>query len=143
MSKSTLPYLIPMIQHELTRMKAVMQVHKALVEPFFDSSVETDRYVDIAVEVISNALEKGDIKIPLHALREEIKQQYLLSSTRELTVKAVNANPFSQPEEAVTNSVNCSTSTVSMLAEASSSKDLSKIPLFMLKPPTATETEAN
>ena len=137
MSKIILPYLKPMIQHELGRMKAVMQAHKALVEPFFDSSVETDRYIDIAVEVISNALEKGDIKISSDILRAEISQEYNIQSIKDVT----GLNSFTVPtktsslEEAAGVLIEelSSTSSVSMASDGRQLKGVSDIPGFILK----------
>ena len=118
-------------------MKAVMQAHKALVGPFFDSSVETDRYIDIAVEVISNALEKGDIKIPSDILRAEISQEYSIQSIKDVT----GLNPFTIPtktsslEEATSVLIEepSSTSSVSMASDGRQLKGVPDIPGFILK----------
>lgn len=161
MNKSLLPYLKPLIAHELQRMRPIIQAHKRLLQVSTDANIDIGSYIDVAVRIISDVLGKENVNIPSDVLRAEISQVYNILSIKDVT----GLNPFAPPAKQssleemtsvlieepsstssvsiASNGVNCSTSTVSMLAEASSSKDLSKIPFFMLKPPTATETEAN
>ena len=77
MSKSLLPYLKPLITHELHRMKPIVQAHKRLLSVSSDANLDIDRYIDVAVRVIADALEKENVAIPSELLRAEIAQEYI------------------------------------------------------------------
>ena len=93
MSKSLLPYLKPLITHELHRMKPIVQAHKRLLSVSSDANLDIDRYVDVAVRVIADALEKENVAIPSELLRAEIAQEYSMMTIKDVTV----LNPFTVP----------------------------------------------
>ena len=85
MSKSLLPYLKPLITHELHRMKPIVQAHKRLLQLSTDASIDIDRYVDVAVRGIADALEKENVNIPSDILRAEISQEYNIQRIEDVT----------------------------------------------------------
>ena len=46
MSKSLLPYLKPLITHELQRMRPIIQAHKRLLSVSSDANLDIDRYIE-------------------------------------------------------------------------------------------------
>ena len=93
MSKSLLPYLKPLITHELHRMKPIVQAHKRLLSVSSDANIDIDRYIDVAVRVIADALEKENVAIPSELLRAEIAQEYSMMTIKDVT----GLNPFIVP----------------------------------------------
>ena len=93
MSKSLLPYLKPLITHELQRMRPIIQVHKRLLQVSSDANLDIDRYVDVAVRVIADALEKENVNIPSDILRAEISQEYNIQRIEDVT----GLNSFTLP----------------------------------------------
>ena len=93
MSKSLLPYLKPLITHELQRMRPIIQAHKRLLQVSTDASIDIDRYVDVAVRVIADALEKENVNIPSDILRAEISKEYNIQRIEDVT----GLNPFTLP----------------------------------------------
>ena len=93
MNKSLLPYLKPLIAHELQRMRPIIQVHKRLLQVSSDANLDIDRYVDVAVRVIADALEKENVNIPSDILRAEISQEYNIQRIEDVT----GLNSFTLP----------------------------------------------
>ena len=93
MSKSLLPYLKPLITHELQRMRPIIQAHKRLLSVSSDANLDIDRYIDVAVRVIADALEKENVAIPSELLRAEIAQEYSMMTIKDVT----GLNPFTVP----------------------------------------------
>ena len=93
MSKSLLPYLKPLITHELHRMKPFVQAHKRLLSVSSDANLDIDRYIDVAVRVIADALEKENVAIPSELLRAEIAQEYSMMTIKDVT----GLNSFTMP----------------------------------------------
>ena len=136
MSKSLLPYLKPLITHELQRMRPIIQAHKRLLSVSSDASIDIDRYVDVAVRVISDALEKENVAIPSELLRAEIAQEYSMMTIKDVT----GLNPFAIPakrkglEEAVgTIEEPSSSSSVSIASDDKQLNNVHEIPGFILK----------
>ena len=136
MSKSLLPYLKPLITHELHRMKPIVQAHKRLLSVSSDANIDIDRYIDVAVRVIADALEKENVAIPSELLRAEIAQEYSMMTIKDVT----GLNSFALPakrkglEEAVdTIEEPSSSSSVSMASDDRQLKDVPDIPGFILK----------
>lgn len=93
MSKSLLPYLKPLITHELQRMRPIIQAHKRLLQVSTDASIDIERYVDVAVRIIGDALDKENVNIPSDILRAEISQEYNIQRIEDVT----GLNPFTLP----------------------------------------------
>ena len=137
MNKSLLPYLKPLITHELQRMRPIIQAHKRLLSVSSDANLDIDRYVDVAVRVISDALEKENVAIPSELLRTEIAQEYFMMNIKDVT----GLNPFTMPtktsslEEATGVLIEelSSTSSVSMASDGRQLKGVPDIPGFILK----------
>ena len=137
MSKSLLPYLKPLITHELHRMRPIIQAHKRLPQVSSDANLDIDRYVDVAVRVIADALEKENVNIPSDILRAEISQEYSIQSIKDVT----GLNSFIVPtktsslEEAtgVLTEELSSTSSVSMASDGRQLEGVPDIPGFILK----------
>ena len=136
MSKSLLPYLKPLITHELHRMKPIIQAHKRLLSVSSDANLDIDRYVDVAVRVISDALEKENVAIPSELLRAEISQEYSIQNIRDVT----GLNTFtirtktSSLEEATGLLIEeLSPSSVSMASDGGQLEGVLDIPGFILK----------
>lgn len=136
MSKSLLPYLKPLITHELYRMKPIVQAHKRLLSVSSDANIDIDRYIDVAVRVIADALEKENVAIPSELLRAEIAQEYSMMNIKDVT----GLNSFALPvkrkglEEAVgTIEEPSSSSSVSIASDGKQLNDVHEIPGFILK----------
>ena len=136
MSKSLLPYLKPLITHELHRMKPIVQAHKRLLSVSSDANIDIDRYIDVAVRVIADALEKENVNIPSELLRAEIAQEYSMMTIKDVT----GQNPFALPakrkglEEAVgTIEEPSSSSSVSIASDDKQLNNVHEIPGFILK----------
>lgn len=137
MNKSLLPYLKPLITHELQRMRPIIQAHKRLLSVSSDANLDIDRYVDVAVRVISDALEKENVAIPSELLRTEIAQEYFMMNIKDVT----GLNSFTMPtktsslEEATGVLIEelSSTSSVSMASDGRQLKGVPDIPGFILK----------
>ncbi len=137
MSKSLLPYLKPLITHELHRMRPIIQAHKRLLSVSSDAKHDIDSYVDVAVRVISDALEKENVAIPSDILRDEISQEYNIQRIEDIT----GLNPFTLPMKTsglvVAKDVLIeelySTPPVSMASDDRQLKGVSDIPGFILK----------
>ena len=137
MSKSLLPYLKPLITHELHRMKPIVQAHKRLLSVSSDANIDIDRYIDVAVRVIADALEKENVAIPSELLRAEIAQEYSMMTIKDVT----GLNSFTVPtktsslEEATGVLIEqlSSTSSVSMASDGGQLEGVPDIPGFILK----------
>ena len=137
MSKSLLPYLKPLITHELHRMKPIVQAHKRLLSVSSDANLDIDRYIDVAVRVIADALEKENVNIPSELLRAEIAQEYSMMTIKDVT----GLNSFTMPtktsslEEATGVLIEelFSTSSVSMASDGRQLEGVPDIPGFILK----------
>lgn len=137
MSKSLLPYLKPLITHELQRMRPIIQAHKRLLSVSSDANLDIDRYVDVAVRVIADALEKENVNIPSDILRAEISQEYNIQRIEDVT----GLNPFTLPmktsglvmAKGVLIEELSSTSSVSMASDDRQLKGVPDIPGFILK----------
>lgn len=136
MSKSLLPYLKPLITHELHRMRPIIQAHKRLLSVSSDANIDIDRYIDVAVRVISDALEKENVAIPSELLRTEIAQEYFMMNIKDVT----GLNPFTLPTK--TSSLEEATgvlieepsqSSVSMALDGGQLEGVPDIPGFILK----------
>ena len=136
MSKSLLPYLKPLITHELHRMRPIIQAHKRLLSVSSDANIDIDRYIDVAVRVISDALEKENVAIPSELLRTEIAQEYFMMNIKDVT----GLNPFTLPTK--TSSLEEATgvlieepsqSSVSMASDGGQLEGVPDIPGFILK----------
>ena len=136
MSKSLLPSLKPLITHELQRMRPIIQAHKRLLSVSSDANLDIDRYIDVAVRVISDALEKENVAIPSELLRAEIAQEYSMMTIKDVT----GLNPFTMPTK--TSSLEEATgvlieepspSSVSMASDGGQLKGVPDIPGFILK----------
>lgn len=137
MSKSLLPYLKPLITHELHRMRPIIQAHKRLLSVSSDANLDIDRYVDVAVRVISDALEKENVAIPSDILRAEISQEYNIQRIEDIT----GLNPFTlsmktsglvMAKDVLIEELS-STPPVSMASDDRQLKGVSDIPGFILK----------
>ena len=137
MSKSLLPYLKPLITHELQRMRPIIQAHKRLLSVSSDASIDIDRYVDVAVRVISDALEKENVNIPSDILRAEISQEYNIQRIEDVT----GLNTFTLPmktsglvmAKGVLIEKPSSSSSVSIASDGKQLNDVHEIPGFILK----------
>lgn len=136
MNKSLLPYLKPLIAHELHRMKPIVQAHKRLLSVSSDANLDIDRYIDVAVRVIADALEKENVAIPSELLRAEIAHEYSMMTIKDVT----GLNPFALPakrkdlEEAVrTIEEPSSSSSVSIASDDKQLNNVHEIPGFILK----------
>ena len=137
MNKSLLPYLKPLITHELQRMRPIIQAHKRLLQVSTDASIDISRYIDVAVRIIGDALDKENINIPSDILRAEISQEYSIQNIKDVT----GLNPFTVPtktsslEEATDVLIEelSSTSSVSMASDGGQLKGVLDIPGFILK----------
>ena len=137
MSKSLLPYLKPLITHELQRMRPIIQAHKRLLQVSTDASIDIDRYVDVAVRVIADALEKENVNIPSDILRVEISQEYNIQRIEDVT----GLNPFTLPmktsglvmAKGVLIEELSSTPSVSIASDDRQLKGVPDIPGFILK----------
>lgn len=137
MSKSLLPYLKPLITHELHRMKPIVQAHKRLLSVSSDANLDISRYIDVAVRIIGDALDKENVNIPSELLRAEIDQEYSMMTVKDVT----GLNPFTIPTktsslEEVTGVLTeelSSTSSVSMASDGRQLKGVPDIPGFILK----------
>ena len=136
MSKSLLPYLKPPITHELHRMKPIVQAHKRLLSVSSDANLDIDRYIDVAVRVIADALEKENVAIPSELLRAEIAQEYSMMNIKD----AAGLNPFALPAkrkglEEVVSSIEepSSPSSVSIASDGKQLNGVHEIPGFILK----------
>lgn len=137
MNKSLLPYLKPLIAHELQRMRPIIQAHKRLLQVSSDANLDIDRYVDVAVRVIADALEKENVNIPSDILRAEISQEYNIQRIEDVT----GLNPFTLPmktsglvmAKGVLIEELSSTSSVSMASDDRQLKGVPDIPGFILK----------
>lgn len=137
MCKSLLPYLKPLIAHELQRMRPIIQAHKRLLQVSSDANLDIDRYVDVAVRVIADALEKENVNIPSDILRAEISQEYNIQRIEDVT----GLNPFTLPmktsglvmAKGVLIEELSSTSSVSMASDDRQLKGVPDIPGFILK----------
>ena len=137
MSKSLLPYLKPLITHELQRMRPIIQAHKRLLQVSTDASIDIDRYVDVAVRVIADALEKENVNIPSDILRAEISQEYNIQRIEDVT----GLNPFTLPmktsglvmAKGVLIEEPSSSSSVSIASDDKQLNNVHEIPGFILK----------
>ena len=137
MNKSLLPYLKPLIAHELQRMRPIIQAHKRLLQVSTDANIDTGSYIDVATRIISDALGKESVNIPSDILRAEITQEYSIQSIKDVT----GLNPFTVPtktsslEEATGVLIEelSSTSSVSMASDGRQLKGVPDIPGFILK----------
>lgn len=85
MNKSLLPYLKPLIAHELQRMRPIIQAHKRLLQVSTDANIDTGSYIDVATRIISDALDKENVNIPSDILRAEISQEYNNMGIKDVT----------------------------------------------------------
>lgn len=137
MSKSLLPYLKPLIAHELQRMRPIIQAHKRLLQVSSDANLDIDRYVDVAVRVIADALEKENVNIPSDILRAEISQEYNIQRIEDIT----GLNPFTLPmktsglvmAKGVLVEEPSSSSSVSIASDDKQLNNVHEIPGFILK----------
>ena len=137
MNKSILPYLKPMIAHELQRMQPIIQAHKRLLQLSTDANIDIDSYIDVAARIIYDALGKENVNISIVVLRAEISQEYNIQSIKDVT----GLNSFTVPaktsslEEAAGVLIEelSSTSSVSMASDGQQLKGVPDIPRFILK----------
>lgn len=137
MNKSLLPYLKPLIAHELQRMRPIIQAHKRLLQVSTDANIDTGSYIDVATRIISDALGKESVNIPSDILRAEITQEYNILGIKDVT----GLNPFAPPamqsslEEATSVFIEepSSTSSVSIASNGVQLKGVPDIPGFILK----------
>lgn len=137
MNKSLLPYLKPLIAHELQRMRPIIQAHKRLLQVSTDANIDIGSYIDVAARIISDALGKENVNIPSDVLRAEITQEYNVLGIKDVT----GLNPFAPPakqislEEATSVFIEepSSTSSVSIASNGVQLKGVPDIPGFILK----------
>lgn len=118
-------------------MKPIVQAHKRLLSVSSDANLDISRYIDVAVRIIGDALDKENVNIPSDILRAEISQEYSIQSIKDVT----GLNPFamstktSSLEEATGVLIEelSSTSSVSMVSDAGQLKGVPDIPGFILK----------
>ena len=117
-------------------MKPIVQAHKRLLSVSSDANIDIDRYIDVAVRVIADALEKENVAIPSELLRAEIAQEYSMMTIKDVT----GLNSFALPakrkglEEAVgTIEEPSSSSSVSIASDDKQLNNVHEIPCFILK----------
>lgn len=118
-------------------MRPIIQAHKRLLSVSSDANLDIDRYVDVAVRVISDALEKENVAIPGELLRTEIAQEYFMMNIKDVT----GLNSFTMPTK--TSSLEettgvlieepSSSSSVSMASDGGQLEGVPDIPGFILK----------
>ena len=136
-NESLLPYLKPLITHELQRMRPIIQAHKRLLQVSTDANIDIGSYIDVAVRIVSDALGKENVNIPSDVLRAEISQGYNILSIKDVT----GLNPFAPPamqsslEEATSILIEepSLTSSVSIASDGRQLKGVPDIPGFILK----------
>ena len=137
MSKSLLPYLKPLIAHELQRMRPIIQAHKRLLQVSTDANIDIGSYINVAVSIISDALGKENVNIPSDILRAEISQEYSILGIKDVTGLNSFAVPMKQGSLEETTGVLIeelsSTSSVSMASDGRQLKGIPDIPGFILK----------
>ena len=137
MNKSILPYLKPMIAHELQRMQPIIQAHKRLLQLSTDANIDIDSYIDVAARIIYDALGKENVNISIVVLRAEISQEYNTPGIKGVA----SLNSFSVPakqgslEKATGVLVEelSSTSSIPISSDERQLKGVSDIPGFILK----------
>lgn len=137
MNKSLLPYLKPLIAHELQRMRPIIQAHKRLLQVSTDANIDTGSYIDVATRIISDALDKENVNIPSDILRAEITQEYNILGIKDVTGLNYFAPPAKQSslEEATSVLIEepSSTSSVSIASDGRQLKGVPDIPGFILR----------
>ena len=137
MNKSLLPYLKPLIAHELQRMQPIIQAHKRLLQLPTDANIDIDSYIDVAARIIYDALGKENVNISIVILRAEISQEYNtpgIKGVASLNSFAVPAKQSSLEEmTSVLIEEPSSTSSVSIASDGRQLKGVPDIPGFILK----------
>ncbi len=137
MNKSLLPYLKPLIAHELQRMRPIIQAHKRLLQVSTDANIDTGSYIDVATRIISDALDKENVNIPSDILRAEISKEYNIQRIEDVT----GLNSFTLPMKTsglvmvkgVLIEELSSTPSVSMASDGGQLEGVPDIPGFILK----------
>ena len=118
-------------------MRPIIQAHKRLLSVSSDANIDIDRYIDVAVRVIADALEKENVAIPSELLRTEIAQEYFMMNIKDMTGLNSFAVPAKQGslEKATGVLVEelSSTSSIPIASDERQLKGVSDIPGFILK----------